>query len=182
MQFAHEQARRRRGGSARGGVARLTRSVGRGDRLDLSGTCARVLAPGRGAARPSFNGWASMASRPVGPRATSDTLGPIVPPAPSDASTRDPPCLARARRPRGRRATHARRDQPRGAPPQPRASCSGTPGRARVWAVLKADGYGHGAPAVARTLERAGVDGFCVALLEEGDRAARGRHPSRPSW
>src|SRR5215467_1687653 len=39
---------------------------------------------------------------------------------------------------------------------------------ARVWAVLKADGYGHGAPAVARTLERAGADGFCVALLEEG--------------
>ncbi len=41
-------------------------------------------------------------------------------------------------------------------------------GPSRVWAVLKADGYGHGAPAVARTLERAGVDGFCVALLEEG--------------
>lgn len=40
-------------------------------------------------------------------------------------------------------------------------------GRARVWAVLKADGYGHGAPAVARTLERAGVDGLAVALLEE---------------
>jgi alanine racemase len=39
---------------------------------------------------------------------------------------------------------------------------------ARVWAVLKADAYGHGAPAVARTLERAQVDGFCVALLEEG--------------
>ncbi len=38
---------------------------------------------------------------------------------------------------------------------------------ARVWAVLKADAYGHGAPAVARTLERAGVDGFCVALFEE---------------
>ena len=38
---------------------------------------------------------------------------------------------------------------------------------AHVWAVLKADGYGHGAPAVARTLERAGADGFCVALLEE---------------
>jgi len=33
--------------------------------------------------------------------------------------------------------------------------------------VLKADAYGHGAPAVARTLERAGVDGICVALLEE---------------
>ena len=41
-------------------------------------------------------------------------------------------------------------------------------GGAKVWAVLKADGYGHGAPAVARTLERAGADGFCVALLEEG--------------
>src|ERR1700679_1386016 len=41
-------------------------------------------------------------------------------------------------------------------------------GNSRVWAVLKADAYGHGAPAVARTLERAGVDGFCVALLEEG--------------
>ncbi len=40
-------------------------------------------------------------------------------------------------------------------------------GSAEVWAVLKADGYGHGAPAVARTLERAGADGFCVALLEE---------------
>jgi len=40
-------------------------------------------------------------------------------------------------------------------------------GGARVWAVLKADAYGHGAPAVARTLERAGADGFCVALLEE---------------
>ena len=39
---------------------------------------------------------------------------------------------------------------------------------AQVWAVLKADAYGHGAPAVARTLERAKVDGFCVALLEEG--------------
>lgn len=38
---------------------------------------------------------------------------------------------------------------------------------AAVWAVLKADGYGHGAKAVARTLERAGASGVCVALLEE---------------
>jgi alanine racemase len=37
-----------------------------------------------------------------------------------------------------------------------------------IWGVLKADAYGHGAPAVARTLERAGVAGLCVALLEEG--------------
>jgi alanine racemase len=39
---------------------------------------------------------------------------------------------------------------------------------AQVWAVIKADAYGHGAPAIARTLERAHVDGFCVALIEEG--------------
>jgi alanine racemase len=39
--------------------------------------------------------------------------------------------------------------------------------RAAVWGVLKADGYGHGAPAVARTLERAGIGALCVALLEE---------------
>src|SRR5512143_3035957 len=43
-----------------------------------------------------------------------------------------------------------------------------TAGSAQVWAVLKADGYGHGSKAVARTLERAGVNGVCVALLEEG--------------
>ena len=40
-------------------------------------------------------------------------------------------------------------------------------GTSKVWAVLKADGYGHGSAAVARTLERAGAHGFCVALLEE---------------
>lgn len=39
--------------------------------------------------------------------------------------------------------------------------------RSPVWCVLKADGYGHGAKAVARTLERAGARGICVALLEE---------------
>ena len=43
-----------------------------------------------------------------------------------------------------------------------------TAGGAQVWAVLKADGYGHGAKGVARTLERAGASGICVALLEEG--------------
>jgi alanine racemase len=40
-------------------------------------------------------------------------------------------------------------------------------GGAAVWSVLKADGYGHGSKAVARTLERAGAAGLCVALLEE---------------
>lgn len=41
-------------------------------------------------------------------------------------------------------------------------------GATPIWAVLKADGYGHGAKAVARVLERAKVDGVCVALVEEG--------------
>ena len=49
-----------------------------------------------------------------------------------------------------------------------RASTEAAPGpRAAIWGVLKADAYGHGAPAVARTLERAGIPGLCVALLEE---------------
>jgi len=40
--------------------------------------------------------------------------------------------------------------------------------RVPIWSVLKADAYGHGAKAVARTLERAGSAGICVALIEEG--------------
>lgn len=40
-------------------------------------------------------------------------------------------------------------------------------GGAEVWCVLKADAYGHGSKGVARTLERAGASGVCVALLEE---------------
>jgi alanine racemase len=39
---------------------------------------------------------------------------------------------------------------------------------ARVLAVVKADGYGHGVVPVAARLEEAGVDGFGVALAEEG--------------
>lgn len=46
--------------------------------------------------------------------------------------------------------------------------CAEEAAPARIWAVLKADGYGHGARAIGTTLERAGVDGVCVALLEEG--------------
>jgi alanine racemase len=39
---------------------------------------------------------------------------------------------------------------------------------AALWAVVKADGYGHGAVPVARTALRAGAAGLCVALVEEG--------------
>ncbi len=37
-----------------------------------------------------------------------------------------------------------------------------------LWAVVKADGYGHGAVDVARTAMSAGAEGLCVALVEEG--------------
>ncbi|MBF0125420.1 MAG: alanine racemase, partial [Magnetococcales bacterium] len=36
-----------------------------------------------------------------------------------------------------------------------------------VYPAIKADGYGLGAVAIARTLSQAGADGFCVALIEE---------------
>jgi alanine racemase len=39
---------------------------------------------------------------------------------------------------------------------------------ADVWAVVKADGYGHGAPAVAEASLAAGAQGLCVALAQEG--------------
>ncbi len=39
---------------------------------------------------------------------------------------------------------------------------------AEVWAVVKADGYGHGAVAVARAALEAGASGLCVALVKEG--------------
>jgi alanine racemase len=39
---------------------------------------------------------------------------------------------------------------------------------AAVWAVVKADGYGHGASAVAEQALRSGAAGLCVALAQEG--------------
>jgi alanine racemase len=49
-----------------------------------------------------------------------------------------------------------------------RALRTALPAGCRTLAVIKADAYGHGAPAVARILERAGVDWLGVALVEEG--------------
>ncbi|MFW6457189.1 MAG: alanine racemase [Planctomycetota bacterium] len=37
-----------------------------------------------------------------------------------------------------------------------------------ICAAVKADGYGHGAPAVARAMDAGGVDMFAVAMTEEG--------------
>lgn len=39
---------------------------------------------------------------------------------------------------------------------------------AAVWAVVKADGYGHGAVDVARAAMDSGAEGLCVALVAEG--------------
>lgn len=41
-------------------------------------------------------------------------------------------------------------------------------GGARVFGVIKADGYGHGLTQVARELVASGADGLAVALVEEG--------------
>jgi len=51
--------------------------------------------------------------------------------------------------------------------------------RTKLWAVVKANAYGHGAVAVGRTVLEAGADGLAVALPEEGAelRAAGIRAP-----
>lgn len=41
---------------------------------------------------------------------------------------------------------------------------------ANLWAVVKADGYGHGSVPVAEAALRAGAAGLCVALVSEGVR------------
>lgn len=40
-------------------------------------------------------------------------------------------------------------------------------GAAELWCVVKANGYGHGAVAVAQACVEAGADGLCVALTQE---------------
>lgn len=40
----------------------------------------------------------------------------------------------------------------------------------QVWAVVKADGYGHGSALVARAALAGGATGLCVALVQEGVR------------
>lgn len=47
--------------------------------------------------------------------------------------------------------------------------------RSRVMAAVKADAYGHGAVAVARTLESAGIDALAVACLEEAMQLRQAR-------
>ena len=39
---------------------------------------------------------------------------------------------------------------------------------AQVWAVVEADGYGHGSVATARAALAGGAAGLCVALVQEG--------------
>lgn len=47
------------------------------------------------------------------------------------------------------------------------AAIRGMAGTARIDPVVKADAYGHGAVPIARALEAAGADGFCVAAMDE---------------
>lgn len=52
--------------------------------------------------------------------------------------------------------------------------------RSKVMAAVKADGYGHGAVAVARALESAAVDALAVACLEEAMALRQGRIMETP--
>lgn len=47
-------------------------------------------------------------------------------------------------------------------------SLSGIVAPAQLWAVVKADGYGHGAVTAARAALEGGARGLCVALVQEG--------------
>lgn len=38
----------------------------------------------------------------------------------------------------------------------------------KIMAVIKADGYGHGALSIAKVLDKIGVDAYAIAILEEG--------------
>lgn len=48
------------------------------------------------------------------------------------------------------------------------AVIAGTVAPAQVWAVVKADGYGHGSVLAARAALAGGARGLCVALVQEG--------------
>ena len=54
----------------------------------------------------------------------------------------------------------------------------------KLFCVVKANAYGHGAVALAPVMEEAGADGFCVAMLDEGLelRRAQSTWPSTPAW
>lgn len=49
----------------------------------------------------------------------------------------------------------------------------------QIWAVIKADGYGHGARAIGKTLVDSGAYGFAVATLSEGIEL-REHYPETP--
>ena len=116
-----------------------------------------------------------MTADPRDPRAGSESpsLGSIPADRASQPHTSEAPFGAEARVLRPRRAAPAdtvratRAEVNLGALRHNFRVLSKHAGATALWPVLKADAYGHGAPAVARTLERAGAKGFCVALVEE---------------
>ena len=82
----------------------------------------------------------------------------------SCATERDP---RRRRRDRGL-PTGLGRDRPRRGARQRARRCASCVAPAALLAVVKADGYGHGAVPVARAALEAGATGLGVALVEEG--------------
>ena len=60
------------------------------------------------------------------------------------------------------------RGRPRRDPPTTSSVLCAVAAPAAVWAVVKADGYGHGGVPVARAALDGGAAGLCVALVQEG--------------
>ena len=87
---------------------------------------------------------------------------PAAPPRRRSRSASRRPGCRRSHEPPGRRSTLGR------WPATSRSSGSWPVQGVPVHPVVKADAYGHGAIPVARALEAAGADGFCVATLDEG--------------
>ena len=59
--------------------------------------------------------------------------------------------------------------------------CSSALGGAELWAVVKANGYGHGAADCARAALDGGATALCVATVAGGARAAARSCPTRGS-
>ena len=138
---------------------------------------------------PPLRRWANRT--PMSPRVSS---APVFPPADLRSADVDaawagwrarpaPP----PRRPCRRRSAHPRRGEPRPPAPQParararRHAGTSVMSRPQIWGVLKADAYGHGAPAVARRWS-ARASPACVWPCWRRRSSCARPASARPSW
>ena len=137
-------------------------TAGAGDVLGGAvGGTLRARAAARAGARPG-RGRARLGGAPRRLRGRGDRR--VRPAAAARAPARVTPLDARGRSRRGARE---------------RARLIDAAGGSRLWAVVKADGYGHGAVACAGAALSAGAERICCATLERGARAAGGARRGR---